>query len=132
MHSDPYARAALHILETPHGWCGRATYNREGGWGYLNALILPLGGERGERALIQWKVVILYLTQPYSDSTLHTSHIKSLQYKSLWMLNLFSLGSRSNAADLVTLVTKIEQPAQANQIMIRWHESMYLKCTEVV
>lgn len=25
---------------TPHGWCGRAPYNRAGGWGYLSAIIL--------------------------------------------------------------------------------------------
>lgn len=88
-HLDPLLRLFC-IFQTPHGWCGRAPYNRAGGWGYLNALVLLQRG--GEKALTQWKVVILYLLQPYSYSTLLTSHIKPLQYKSLWTLNLFSLG----------------------------------------
>lgn len=28
----------------PHGWCGRAPYNRAGGWGHLSAIILLNGG----------------------------------------------------------------------------------------
>lgn len=94
------------ILQTPHGWFGRSPYYRAGGWGYLNTLILLQRGW-GEKVLLQWKVVILYLTQPYDDSTLHTSHIKPLKYKSLWIWNLSSLGFLSDAADLATLLTSI-------------------------
>lgn len=58
---------------------------RQEGGVYLNALIWWLR-KGAEKALIQWKVVILYLLQPSSHSTLNTSHMQSKQ--SLWMLNL--------------------------------------------
>lgn len=74
-HSDPLLRR-FSIFQTTYGWCGRAPYNRARGWGSLNALILLQGA--GKKALTQWKVVILYSLQPYSYSTLHTSHIKPL------------------------------------------------------
>lgn len=41
--------------------------------------------------------MILYLPRPCRDSTLHTSHIKTPQWKSLWILNpfLITFGLRS-------------------------------------
>lgn len=109
------------IFETPSWLMWQDTdYNGSGGWGYLNALFYCRGGWE---VLTQWKAVILYLHRPYSYSTLHTYHIKPLQYKSLWMLNLFSLGLDSwQAADLGRRFIKIEQQAQTNQIMICWFE----------
>ena len=106
-------------FQPPHGWCGKTPYNRAGGCGYLNALILLL--RRGaEKALIQWKVVILYLPQLCSDSTLHTAHIKSLQHKSLWILNLFSLSLDAVTEDLAELFAKITQPTQPDNDLLLW------------
>lgn len=84
-HSDPLPRHFC-IFSNPSRlmWQGTIWQSRRVGLPKCHNFTAEGGG----KALIRWKVVILYLLKPYSYSTLHSSHIKPLQYKSLWMLKV--------------------------------------------
>lgn len=51
--------AQIRSFSSSSSWCGSVPYNREGGWGFTKRRNLTEEG--GVTALIQRKVVILYL-----------------------------------------------------------------------
>lgn len=64
----PVHVAQIRSFFSPSSWCGTAPYNGEGGWGFPKCRNLTEEG--GGKALIQRKVVILYLQPVEGGSTL--------------------------------------------------------------